>query len=492
MKKPLTFSAWGRQLKKLFLLWLIAALAAGVIVVGGHYLTLPARSGSTAFVNFSFKGVEEGKDPNGNWFNPDDMRDEDVITAAAEAAGIPLEEDGAARIASALYIEGIIPDNVISRITSLSSVFSSDKVPVSSMRKIRAYYPTTYELRLDAAAAGLTPEQGGKLLEAVLTAYQQAFTTRYGYNPAFENAVLNEDYAAYEYEDAVALLEENLNTLGIFATNLASGDLSGFRSKETGLTLADVNAGIDALRQKDIVRLADYISSHNVTRDAELQKAALAWQVEEAGRTEAELRNRVQSLDALIAGYRKTKTLVLYPDASESAAPAAPDAAGQSDPAQAAGFAGMSAYETSRSSEVYDYLIRRRQKREEERQTAENTLQKLKIRQQNLESGVQEAANAYVDAEFSRILGQLRSLLASLRATAEEYDRSTRLEAGFTTIELKKAKAFPLQSLISASMADGIAVEALLFGLYLLLAAWRAGRGEKRARKTTPPAGEAA
>ena len=493
MKETLTFRAWGGQLKKLFLLWLALAVLAGAVVVGAHFFTLPGRANAVALVSFGFEGIENGQDPNGNWFDATDIRDESVLTAAAEAAGLTLAEGEAEKIAANLQIEGVIPDDVITRITTLTSAYTSDTVPAASVKKIRAYYPTTYTLTLNVGALGYDRAAGNRLLRAVLDAYRDYFQRKYGYNEVFESAILNADYDSRDYDGAVALLRANLEALRRYVDALAAGDDTGFRSSETGLTFQDLTAGITALEDRDITALASYIEANAVTRDPQKRKTGLTWRKEEAERAGKALEDRLgganTGMNGLIANYQKAVYLVpgwVSPgagsdqDAPDRSAPVVP----MSDAVEAA--AAVSAYQVTQSSKMYDYLVRQRTALQKEKAETDALVGSLESRLAGADAVPDAGVTSYVESEFTRIRERISALLSSVRATAEDYNRSLRLTRAFQVLEFTEAKAFPFMELISASLADGMAVEALLLGAYLLLAALLAGRAGKGTKKNAP------
>ena len=467
MREPLTFAALGKQLKKLWLLWLIVAVLAGLLVVGVHFWKLPARRSPTALVNYGYEGIEKGRDPSGNWFNPEGLKDDSVLSAAAEAAGVALPEGGTAQLAAHIRIEGEIPEKVIDRITALS--YSGDTVSAVSSKAINAYYPTTYTVTLDAADLGYSAKEANDLLRAVLDAYEAKFRAENGYNAAFEAEILGTDYAAYDYEEAVAAMTENLNRIRRYAETLGAGAGASFRSAETGLTFQDLISAVDALERQDLAEISAYLEANNVTRDAAKLQLSYTWRLEEEERTGAMLQARIDGLTKMLTEYQKPSGVILGTAGSTVVT-------GQTEDATVTTQA--TAYEVPQSSPLYDYLVRRQASYVSAKAASDAKAERYRNRLAGMEKAGGSAA--YAEAALQRAADQIASLLGRLRATAEDYDRQERLFSAFEVLGFQAAKAFPLQDLISACVADGLAVELLWLGVCLLLAAALAGKSRHR------------
>ena len=69
-----------RQLKKYFLPWvLVAVIFAGLVFGGSMVVSSSKASPLTAMVGFTFDGIENGLDPNGNEFNANSLKSPAII-----------------------------------------------------------------------------------------------------------------------------------------------------------------------------------------------------------------------------------------------------------------------------------------------------------------------------------------------------------------------------------------------------------------------------
>ncbi|MBQ8081488.1 MAG: hypothetical protein IJ240_06285, partial [Clostridia bacterium] len=311
MKTPMTFGKLWEQIKKLFWVWLLIAVVAGVAVLAVNYLRLPTKGKAIATVNFSFDGIEDGLDPDGNRFDAEEIKSEEMLLAAAQDAGLSLSAEALKAVQSNTTVEGSVPENIIREITTQSSVFDGDAISVLSEQRLDAYYPTQYRVTLDYTAAGLTADQGNRLLDSLLRLYQTGFAGRYGYNAAIEQDLEKYDDTQFDYEESVKLLDAGLELLGGYTKQLADRDKGMYRSAETGYSFEDLQAAINTVRSQDISLLTSYLASNNVTNSWKEKADYYNYMIEDQQRARLALQERIDQLSSLIDSYAKTNAVVM-------------------------------------------------------------------------------------------------------------------------------------------------------------------------------------
>ncbi len=477
-REPLTFSKLREAIRKLILPWLIVAVIGGLCVLGVHFADLPARSGASAVVNFSYSGIESGLDPAGNRFDVNEIKDEGVVRTAVSAAG--LEGADIEKIRGSVVITAVLPEDTISRITKMTSRFGDSSQADRSDLKVSAYYPTQYQITFNYSAIGLGHAQGNALLKALLTAYQNEFNEKYGYNSAVEQMLDLSFVSDYDYEDAVDRLDGVLQSLNDYVSGLAQKDKSLFRSAATGSSFADLISGIDTVRSQDLSTLSSYIVSNNVTRDWESKRDRYNYLIEEAERDRQVLTEEKAVIDKQIESYSKTKAVVLGTATAGTAG-----AEGQ-EPSASAGV-----YQVTQQSNMLDNLLQESAGLVGDVASVDEKIKLYTERLEKLTSDVADDEKEYVEAEITRITGKIGELIRKTKLTAQEYFAQEDLDGAFSVVEIREGSSFPILPLIRASLADGVAVEAIILGVFLLLAILKARRTGKKDGAAAPEAKKA-
>ena len=465
MKKPLTFAKIGEQIKKLFWLWLVIAIIAGLAVLALNHFTLPERNKAIATVSFSFDGIEQGLDPAGNRFDAEEIKDADVIRAAASAINLTVTNEDVQNIQNKITLLGIVPDDAISRITARSSIYSEDTISVLSVAQTNTYYPSQYTVTFDYAGAGFDAATGNRLFAAILDAYQDDFFARYGYSTTMEEAVLALDIADYDFDKAIEAIDNSLEMLNGYVGYLAEQDASRFRSAATGYTFADLQTAIQTLRAEDLNLISSYVTSNNITKSWQEQVDYYNYKIEQDQREKAALAERIATLTELIDTYAKTNAVVMGSSA----------AGGENETA--------AAYQITQQSDMYDSLIRQRIALQTESSETQEQINLYQQRMSRITGNSSAEDIAYVEAQLTDVMQKVQSLLTALRETANEYFTTFKLRHAFQVLETIDGSKFAPLRLIRASLGDGVCVEAILFGLFLLIALLRAQKKNKRSQK---------
>ena len=470
MKEPLTFAKLGEQVKKLFWLWLVIAVVAGCAVLVYNHYTMPIRNKMTATVNFSFDGIEQGMDPAGNRFNAEELKEPEVLRAAAEAIGLSVSEADIQNISDHITLLGIVPEDAISRITAHTSVYANDNISVLSAAKSNAYYPSQFTVTFDYRAAGFSDAQGNQLFSAVLKAYETFLYTRYGYSTTMEQAVLSFDYSEYDFDKAIEVIDNELEMLNGYVGYLAGQDSTRFRSTATGYAFADLESAIQTLRTEDLNLISSYVSSNNITRSWQEQIDYYNYKIEQEEREKASLEERINTLTALIDSYAKTKAVVMGSSASDSMAEES------------------SVYQITQQSDMYDSLIQQRISLQTESSETQEQINLYKQRMARIVGNSSDEDIAYVEEQLEAILNKAKKLLTAVNETASEYFAAVKLQRAVQVIETTDGSKFSIARLIRFSLGDGVCVVAIIFGLFLLIALLRAQKTAKRGKKFLQPA----
>ena len=113
-----------RQLKKYFLPWvLVAVIFAGLVFGGSMVVSSSKASPLTAMVGFTFDGIENGLDPNGNEFNANSLKSPAIIEETLSDLNMDVKKTDAIR--NNITVSGVVPEDAIDKLTAYESVFSN-------------------------------------------------------------------------------------------------------------------------------------------------------------------------------------------------------------------------------------------------------------------------------------------------------------------------------------------------------------------------------
>ena len=466
MKLELSLKQLIPQIRKRFRTWLIVAIIAGVLVLIAHYVILPERSNVVGVINFSFAGIESGHSPIGNRFDPDEMKHPDVIRAAAELTGTSLSEESIEQIGKSIYISSGAPVSALSDVVDYETTIGSEKVEMTTEIRKTSYFPTKFTLRFDYAAAGFGRSQGAAFLQAMMDCYQTRFMSEYGYNASIERSMRAFDYQDYDYDNAVAVLDSDLRLLGNYLSSLNAMDSTRFVSTQTGYSFADLADAVQTIRGENLARIRSYLNTYCITRSREEKLNFYNFKIEGVKRDIAVREKQLETINGLIENYEKTTAVI---------------AGNTSTRAVEAGEVPV-IYEVTQHSATYDGLVSKRISCEAGISSLNEQLdryQELVRRYRGTAGGSAEQ----VEAMLQEAEEKTNRLLDAASLTAKEYYETVRLRQPMQVLTAPGDGGFPLGALIHSSLMDGIAVEALVFGLWIVWSLVGVYRPEKATSK---------
>lgn len=443
VKAVLSVKAFCTELKKFFFKWLIAAVAVAVAVFGFNFTNNIINSHVSAMINFSFDGIEAGMDPSGNKFDVNEIKSKDTIEECIEELGIT--DADTEDIYSNISISGIVPSNVIDRITEYSPVYDTEEVVSSKNIQDNTYYPTQYLITVNCRKAGLSNKESASLLNMITEKYNEKFFSSYGYNKSLENAVSAIDYNDYDYIDAITVFDSSLESLQEYIDELAAQDNIRFRSEESGFTFADLSQSIETIRSEDLEMISSYIVLNNVTKDKENLIANYEFKIEELSRTKTIYEERLQSINDTISNYEKNSILI-FGNATD----------------------GTNAT-LSQSSDTYDNMIEERVLAQTNLSTTEQKINLYEERMESLEKGSTKSGSAdKVEENFSKLNDKINKLMETVNVTATEYYEDVLFSNAYTVLSPASSSFFSIvKSAVTGSVNLIAAFELILLAVYI-------------------------
>lgn len=433
-------------LKKFFIPWLITAAVIIAATLGINITKQIINGQITTNVNFGYDGIESGLDPTGNKLDIDQLKSKDIISESVKELNI--EDADIDAIYSSITVSGVVPSNVIDRITAYTPIYSSDEIVSSKNIQDTSYYPTQYSITINCRKARLSQGESERLLNKMTENYADFFLDSYGYNKSLENAVKSIDYSEYDYVDAITVFDTSLESLQNYIDELSEKDTIRFRSEVSGYTFADLSKSIDVIRNEDLDWISSYITLNNVTKDKKNLIANYKFKIEEYGRTKTIYEEKLAAIEETISGYEKNSILIF---------------GNATDGTNAA---------LNQSSDTYDNLISEKVRTQTNLSATEQRIALYQERVKSLESGKSVSGSEQtVEDSLSKISDKIETLIDSVNTTATDYYEEVLFANAFKVISPASASvANVIKLTVSESETLIVALEFIAAALYIVAA----------------------
>lgn len=449
-----SFSGIFKMLKKYFLIWIVTAVVAGVLVFTCSAITSDDQHKSlTALISFSYDGIEEGLDPEGNTFDVNTIKNPTVIESALTELGLSVKS--LEKIRQNIFIDGIIPSDAIDKITTYKSVYENASGSSSALSAAQAmldtsYYPTQFKVTFNYSSTGFDEGEAVDVFNTMLECYRDYFISTYGSNEVLGSAVKSIDYTEYDYAETVDIFDSTLTTLKSYVDNLASEDTTRFRSNSTGYTFSDLSESISTIQIIDLDILSSYITVNNVTKDKDSLITYYQYRIDSLTREKTVAEEKLASIVESIDSYQKD-TIMVFGNGTET-----------------------TDTEYSQYSEEYDTLINQKISTQTEVSTA---TQRINYYNQRITSLKSKAAglDAYVEKvekDLASLNDKVDQLIDDINTTAEEYYENVPFANAYNILVPASGSgaASFVKRTISSAIVPLVVIEALLVLVYICAA----------------------
>lgn len=444
----ISFSSIFKKLKRYFIIWVAAAVVLALLtfVFTAVFSNVKQENSISAMISFTYDGIEEGLDPNGNDFDVNSLKNPAVIEAALTELNQPLKYIEAIR--QNITIEGELPHDAIDKIRTYKSVYeeSGNLAAAQSMLDVE-YYPTMFTVTFNYAKAGFNNSTAVQVFNMILECYRDYFFETYGYNQALGSAVSALDYRDYDYAEAIDVFDTTLSTLENYVNNLSKEDTTRFRSSETGYSFSDLYQAINTLRTIDLDILSSYITVNNVTKDKDNLITYYQYRIDELGRQKIIAQESLASLTDSIESYQKD-TMIVYGNNAE----------------------GVDTDYTL-ASEQYDNLIQQKQDAQTTLSTATQQIAYYEQRVKALDgkSAADNTKTEKVENDLSSLNVKINKLLDDINKTADEYYETVSFANSYNILVPASSSAIKNTMRLSIEHAKMpiIVLEVLLLVIYI-------------------------
>lgn len=442
-----------RQLKKYALLWIIVAVvAAGLVFSGSMAVTTSHATPLTAMVGFSYQGIEQGLDPNGNEFDANSIKAPSVIEQTLTDLGMSAENVDIVR--SGITVSGVVPSETIDELTAYQSIFEATN-SIEAAKKIMdvSYYPTRFEVQFTYLSTSMNRSQAADFLNTLLSNYKTYFMQTYGYNDAFGDALAAVDYTGYDYPQALDLFSSTLSSLQGYVNRLSTEDETRFRSTITGYSFSDLNEAINTMRSVDCATLSSYVLGKNVTKDKDALMTYYQYRIDTLTRSKQSAEEKLVSITDSIANYEKDSIVIMAGSENSSGTP------------------------LTQPSEAYDDLIQQKTDAQASVSSYQQQINDYTSRMDSLKK--KSLGNAKdkekVEADLAALGDKLNQLINSVNETADEYFETASYANSYSVlVPASGSVSNAISNAISNMTRPLLVVEVLIFVIYLVFAVVRA------------------
>lgn len=385
-----------KQKWKFFAYVLVIAVCTGfllAVAVQGLQGIFGGKSYAAAVINFSFEGIDEGKDPSGGLFDVTKLKSTAVINDALE--GLGWEGRDVEDIRSNLKIQGVIPDSVKQQIAVINTV-AEDAVEYYTTIEDLNYFPSQYTVTLHRCR-GMDGDETRELLDAILLSYRKYFMDSYAGMTALGFAMEVLDVKTYDYMQASDLIRNEIDVIEDYVEAKAE-EAPSFRANSTGLTFGDLASSIAAVRRLDLSNFISFVQTNNLTRDAGVQIDYYNYQIKQYNLEIHELQTQRSHVEKTIEAYEKDPVIVMSNQESVT--------------------------ETTQSDEYYNNLLQQKldlNKEISELNTSLNEAYDMVNALNDSEQSLREEDFAYADSLLDSLIATVESWGKLVQQTTEEY-----------------------------------------------------------------------
>jgi len=272
-----------------------------IVVPLGTYIMSPNEGQVSTIISLSFKGLENGENPDGSKFDINTITSPSIIQKVIDELKLDESKNSVEEIRSGFSINPIVPNDIVEQMEALTKEGKS-----------MTYYPNKYVITFTyKKAQGLNRATAKSILSKVIREYQEYFVTLYSDKSLLGNALGELNYDDYDYPEVVDVMNNQLNIIISYLNSKAS-EAGNFRSKNTGLTFNDLLDSIDILRNVDVNKMASIIYANNLTKDKEKIIAHYDYLVKQNEYDMLKAQGEMKVSTDLMTQYkRETNTLVM-------------------------------------------------------------------------------------------------------------------------------------------------------------------------------------
>lgn len=436
--------------KQHWVFWLMFAIILGGLIVGFNVFRYSSNLKPVqTMVEFSYNGIENGKNPDGSDFNSTTFVSQKLIGDALDE--LHMDHDELEKIRLGIIVSDIVPEDAYERMTMYKPIYenaASGNLAAGEAMVGVNYYPTRFKITFDFKETSMSRDEATLFLNKLTELYRNYFFEQYGYNEAFGNNLIDLDYTTYDYSEAIDLFSSNLDSLKSYVNNLASDDKTRFKSSATGYSFADLRAKINNIQELNLDYTSSFIAINNITKDEDRTLAYYRYRIENLTRSKQMAAEKLASITESINSYEKDQ-IIIFGNGTDS-----------------------TNTQYSQASKEYDSLISQKISTQSDLSYYEQRINYYNDRIVALKSATVGAGSAdkkqVADEELADIYNKIMDLIEDVENTAKDYYENISLAGAYSIVAPATNTAAGSVVLgISSSIIPVLAVELILFFLFI-------------------------
>ena len=288
---------------------LLICTVAGTALAAAQFTREPERTSANATLQFSFEGAARGVGPNGDRFNVDGLKSDEVLNAALEASGLTGTYT-AEQLRENLMVTGVYPNDFVDQVMSYESLLS---FTANRELTVNEFHPSVYNVVLysdfDTTISRQTLEG---LLSNILESYRSYFARTTARGMDWQDKKIYQ-LDQYDYPQQLEVIQEVMTQQARYAQEMYEKEPTFQRG---GKGFNDIYVRFNSLVESDIVRMNARITINALTRNTARLLTQYQFEIRGLNNELEKKTEQLQRLDELIESYDKNE--IIYLSTAES------------------------------------------------------------------------------------------------------------------------------------------------------------------------------
>lgn len=288
-------------------IWIPAFVFIGAAVVSLIYSVIDFKAinkveaYSYETIQFNYDGASDGKDPNGNAFNPVNFLTDDIIESALAKSELTYDID---QVRAHISLENVVPTNIVEEISSYEKIMDSE-----SSQKISSkdYHPVRYRFNVyNSLDNKLSGTKLNNFLNNVVEEYCNKFYITYKktFNEEAYADLFNLDNYDYIYQGQI--VSTRLNILMNYADEIYNKHID---FNVNGKSFRDLYLRANQLISTDASKINNIIVLNALSKDVERLKDYYTFLIERLGYQKTKYTTDLAAITVQIDNYEIDSTV---------------------------------------------------------------------------------------------------------------------------------------------------------------------------------------